>query len=105
MKTGIFIRIGRLLFTSEISEVAESLGYYAINSEIALMSATAKCITSGRSLVSLFAVLPGLGLAYEFQYKLSKVYQNASVCWFCRISVPPESTLSLSGYAIALCLR
>ena len=55
-KTTLSIRIERLLLTSEKSEVSKSLGYYAIKSGIAQMSATAKCITLGKSLVSLLSI-------------------------------------------------
>ena len=47
-----------LLFMNKISELAKSLGHYSINSGRAVMSATAKCITAGRSLASLFSIQP-----------------------------------------------
>ena len=40
------------------SELAKSLGHYSINSGRAVMPATAKCITAGRSLASLFSIQP-----------------------------------------------
>ena len=45
-----------LLFMNKISELAKSLGHYSINGGGAVMSATAKCITAGRSLASLFSI-------------------------------------------------
>ena len=45
-----------LLFMNKISELAKSLGHYSINSGRAVMSATGKCITAGRSLASLFSI-------------------------------------------------
>ena len=47
-----------LLFVNKISELAKSLGHYSINSGRAVMFATAKCITAGRSLASLFSIQP-----------------------------------------------
>ena len=43
---------------NKISELAKSLGHYSINSGRAVMPATAKCITAGRSLASLFSIQP-----------------------------------------------
>ena len=57
-KTGISIRIGKLLLTNKISEEAKSLGHHSTNSRRTLMSAIVKCITAGRSLVSLSANQP-----------------------------------------------
>ena len=50
--------VWRLLFMNKKSELAKSLGHYSINSGRAVMPATAKCITAGRSLASLFSIQP-----------------------------------------------
>ena len=51
---------------NEISELAKSLGHYSVNSGRAVMSATAKCITAGRSA--------------SFQHHASNKAPSAIVC-------------------------
>ena len=43
---------------NKTSTLAKSLGHYFRNSGRAGISATAKCITAGRSLASLFSIQP-----------------------------------------------